>query len=167
MEKVAERPCSCDVLAYLKDGRIKRLESEVARLKGLVGFMSGSDARGAVPLPLAPVASALRMAPKGFDVLFPCVYFLMAGDAVVYVVQTKQLPVRLCDHRKYGKVFDRVFFLPVDASEMEMIEFAFIERLKPSLNGKGFGKKFKTDGVLERLGFPPLESRAEIGAANG
>ncbi len=76
------------------------------------------------------------------DWIKPCVYFLLRKDEVVYVGQTKCLPVRVEQHRKGDattepKVFDRVMFLCVDETRLGWVERQYILRLKPFYNVSG------------------------------
>lgn len=64
------------------------------------------------------------------------VYFLSHGDEVVYVGQTSDVMERvrlhLQDERVSGpKAFDRVFFLEVDALDLDAYEGALIRALNP------------------------------------
>lgn len=73
------------------------------------------------------------------DFVRPCVYFLMRGSECVYVGQTTNLPVRVSAHRRGTKHtpvkdFDRVFFVYVEAKDLNEVESDFIKRLKPIYN---------------------------------
>jgi hypothetical protein len=63
-----------------------------------------------------------------------CVYFLLRGDEVVYVGQTVCLGSRLGGHRVDGRLFDRVFYVPVANDDLDEVETAMIARLQPKLN---------------------------------
>jgi len=69
----------------------------------------------------------------------PCVYFLMQGEEVVYVGQTNCLPDRIIWHRRDKKVFDGVWFLPVDAGDLVLLEGRYIDRFRPRYNKTGKG----------------------------
>jgi excisionase family DNA binding protein len=93
------------------------------------------------------IASASRTSPlslRGIDGLQAFgmppqasgIYFLCDGEEVVYVGQSVDVYSRVLQHRR-SKQFDRVFWWPVPASELDKIEGAFIRTLKPRLNGPG------------------------------
>jgi len=62
------------------------------------------------------------------------VYFLTAGDRVVYVGQTTCIASRIADHIGGHKTFDRCLFLPVPRRDLNDVEGAFIRALRPPLN---------------------------------
>lgn len=62
------------------------------------------------------------------------VYFLCQGDDVLYIGQSVDIHARVLEHRA-TKQFDRMFFWPTPASELDRVEGALIRILKPVLNG--------------------------------
>ena len=63
------------------------------------------------------------------------VYFLCKGDSVVYVGQTTNIGQRITQHRsKKQKDFDSVWFIKMEAMEMNHAEKAFIKALRPHTN---------------------------------
>lgn len=89
--------------------------------------------------------------------VYPCgVYFLCQGDDVVYVGQATSPARRVASHYEDGKVFDRVFMIPVPIESLIQVEGAFIRMLKPPLNG---GKnRLKSDHLTCAGGNPQLDS---------
>ncbi len=86
----------------------------------------------AVPLCLAMVASRLCEF-HSLDVP-PCVYFLISGDIVRYVGQSRNLPSRIVQHRQDGKSWERVLFIPILEADLNRVEAEWIKALQPSLN---------------------------------
>jgi hypothetical protein len=71
----------------------------------------------------------------------PCVYFLCAGDEVIYVGQSITLAGRISTHMcEAVKNFDRVFFLPVDPVDLDDVERALIKALRPVENKQQIAK---------------------------
>jgi len=67
----------------------------------------------------------------------PGVYFLCKNESVVYVGQSITPSSRVASHAtSYGKDFDRVYLLPVPISELNNVEAAFINHLKPKYQGR-------------------------------
>ena len=66
----------------------------------------------------------------------PGVYFLCKGDEVVYVGQSVAPGSRIAGHAsdRY-KDFDRVYLLPVPGYELNNVEGAFIQHLRPPQQG--------------------------------
>lgn len=94
-----------------------------------------------IPEQLTEVADKLR----GYDDIPPCVYFLINFGVIVYVGQTKHLPVRLHQHRRGAKgdppkEFNRVVYLPVDPAMLDQAEAYYIKLLEPILNKAGVSK---------------------------
>jgi hypothetical protein len=63
------------------------------------------------------------------------VYFLRHKNETVYVGQSVSVHARVATHKKSGKQFDEVLFLPCEKQELNNLEGFFIRLLKPSLNG--------------------------------
>lgn len=87
------------------------------------------------PLPLAAVQDRLCEYPS-CD-LPPCVYFLISDSAVTYVGQSRNLSVRLAQHRQNGKSWDKVLYMPVLECDLLRVETEWIAALNPSLNRAG------------------------------
>ena len=66
----------------------------------------------------------------------PCVYFLVKGEAVVYIGKTVNIQARIEHHKKdENKDFDDVFFIPAkDEQEMDALERKLIRAFEPPLN---------------------------------
>jgi hypothetical protein len=62
------------------------------------------------------------------------VYFLYLKGALQYIGQSAEPSNRLVNHRKAGKVFDRVFLLPVPSFMLARVEGAMIRKFRPPLN---------------------------------
>jgi hypothetical protein len=62
------------------------------------------------------------------------VYFLYLKGALQYIGQSTDPSGRLAQHRKMGKMFDRVFCLPVPNFMLARVEGALIRLLKPPMN---------------------------------
>ena len=79
----------------------------------------------------------LKQVPDNYE---PVVYFLALRDEVVYVGQSISVIARTKDHRRDGKIFDRVYGIPCPRNELDYLENKFIKTLKPILN-KTFDKE--------------------------
>jgi len=65
------------------------------------------------------------------------VYFLVSGNEVVYVGQSKTVFQRIETHRRdRSKLFDRVCFIPCDEAILDVLESLYIHTLRPRLNGR-------------------------------
>lgn len=62
------------------------------------------------------------------------VYFLYLKGALQYIGQSTDPSGRLAQHRKMGKMFDRIFVLPVPSFMLARVEGALIRLLRPPLN---------------------------------
>jgi hypothetical protein len=68
---------------------------------------------------------------------FPAVYFLILGNDIVYVGETKNLFARIGAHRMKNHIpFNDVFWMPapVEAKERRRLESLFIRLCKPRYN---------------------------------
>lgn len=76
----------------------------------------------------------LQQVPKyGFN---SGVYFLCWGTEVVYVGQSTNPSTRIASHvSEAKKIFDRVYLLPVPEHDLNNVEGAFIDALKPKYQG--------------------------------
>jgi hypothetical protein len=70
------------------------------------------------------------------DRAVPGIYFLIRGTEIVYVGQSKNLPVRIQQHRrKNGMEFDRFTVYPCAASLLDKMEQHYIAMFRPPYNG--------------------------------
>lgn len=84
----------------------------------------------------------------------PCVYFLVRLGVVVYVGSSVNLAARIPGHRRAGKVFDEIFYVPTERRDMLRIEQALIQALRPKLNRHRRKKpSIGHRAVLEQIGF--------------
>lgn len=74
------------------------------------------------------------------------VYFLVNDERIVYVGQSTNLLMRVCDHARQGRIkFQSFAYLVCDSKELDALESAYIFRFKPKENGFiGGGKRFAT-----------------------
>lgn len=100
----------------------------------------GSVPSNPVPTTLSDVAN-LRDITEVIH-LCPGIYFLCLGDEVVYVGQSVSPANRISGH--IDKEFDRVLFLPWPRDDLDRIESAWIDMLKPRLN--------RSPGAIRSLG---------------
>lgn len=69
------------------------------------------------------------------DRAVPGIYFLIRGTAIVYVGQSKNLPVRIHQHRRENeKAFDQFAVYPCDASLLDKMEQHYIAMFRPPYN---------------------------------
>ncbi len=88
--------------------------------------------RKEVPLSLAAIHERLCECPA--VEVPPCIYFLIANEAVAYVGQTRNLAARLLQHSRDGKCWERVLFMPIPEAELLRVEAHWITALQPPLN---------------------------------
>lgn len=101
-----------------------------------------------IPTQLKFMASALQQLP----VATPSgVYFLCLGNEIVYVGQSLNPYQRIGGHVVSGKKFDRIFFIPVPAAELDWMESVMIHTLKPALNGRHDNGEFVAPIPRNRL----------------
>lgn len=63
------------------------------------------------------------------------IYFLVAGENVLYVGQTIQVELRIVRHLTVGEIpFNRVFWIEVSYSDLDLVEGALIRSLWPPHN---------------------------------
>jgi hypothetical protein len=72
----------------------------------------------------------------GID-LPPAVYFLIDGETVLYVGQSRNLAARLARHGASGRRWERTLFLPVPESELLRVEREWIRTVRPPWNRAG------------------------------
>jgi hypothetical protein len=70
---------------------------------------------------------------EAFEPAFSGVYFLCKDGGIVYVGQSKNIPVRLAEHRK-RKTWDSAKIMRVPEPLLDLVEWYWMERLKPKLN---------------------------------
>lgn len=65
----------------------------------------------------------------------PCgIYFLISGQSVVYVGQSRTVMSRLASH--FARIrFSRFAFLPVEERYLDIVESIYIHLLRPKFNG--------------------------------
>lgn len=98
-----------------------------------------------------------RLRPVPIHAMPPGVYFLIVGEEVVYVGQSLTPMTRVQEHM-LDKHFDRAYLLPVPPDRLNAVETAFIQHLKPALNGSPGVKFVDVVAVLESYGM--LEGKA-------
>ncbi len=67
------------------------------------------------------------------------VYFLISGREVQYIGQARDVDVRLSQHWKDGKRWERVTVIECDLKHLDLVESAYIHRFQPPLNGRQRG----------------------------
>lgn len=98
-----------------------------------------------VPTVLTMVRDRLCEWP-GID-LPPCVYFLIDGEAVLYIGQSRNLAARLVQHSHNGRQWQRALFLPIPESELLRVEREWIRTVRPPWNRAGFSED-SGDGMM-------------------
>lgn len=71
----------------------------------------------------------------------PTVYFLHSKNEVVYVGQTKNLVQRLATHERSDMKWDLATHLHVEKRMLSIVEYEFIERLRPRYNKMGLRRE--------------------------
>jgi len=64
----------------------------------------------------------------------PCIYFLISNRCIAYVGQSINLPSRLDEHRRSGKSWERVLWIPCPEAHLQDVEQFWIRHIKPPLN---------------------------------
>lgn len=100
---------------------------------GIIIERTGDPVAGSVPRELAAVPSLMDI--TNYD-LGPGIYFLCQDGEVIYIGQSIRPLSRIATHSS-EKTFDRVFFLKLPRSDLDLIEGSLIRTLKPSGNGNG------------------------------
>lgn len=82
------------------------------------------------------------------------IYFLIDGDEVVYVGQTKKIHNRVLEHKK-DKKFTRINWIQVIKNELDIVESYYILLLKPKYN-KTMGNRsfFDVKSISSQFGLP-------------
>jgi predicted GIY-YIG superfamily endonuclease len=62
------------------------------------------------------------------------IYFLILRDEIVYVGQSTNILLRIAEHQKQGKVFDRFSFVLVPADHLDEHEAEYIVKFSPRGN---------------------------------
>jgi len=86
-----------------------------------------------------------------FDPIEPCLYFLMDGDHVVYVGQTRSFHLRMYQHKNGeastpAKVFNRVKYEVMDRNELDKAEAWHMLKHMPKYN-----RQLRLKGQLNML----------------
>lgn len=135
MAKVQIRPIppTSKTFGTMDEARQWAEETEAAfkERKGLYivnGGLSVPSAKKA-PLTKAAVLKLPRLEPRSAQ----GVYFLFRGDECVYVGKSKQVHVRIREHR-LDKVFDSYSWIPCEAGDLDRSERFYVELLHPEYN---------------------------------
>jgi transcriptional regulator with XRE-family HTH domain len=75
----------------------------------------------------------LNMSRNKNELIYPCVYFLIKDDKIVYVGQTHNGLKRIIEHNG-KKDFDRYSVLPCNISKLNKLEEKYILRYRPKYN---------------------------------
>jgi len=67
------------------------------------------------------------------------VYLLLLNEEIVYVGASLEMPERVNAHRRNGRPFDRVVYIPTAADEREVLEQILIRAINPPQNRNGRG----------------------------
>lgn len=78
------------------------------------------------------------------------VYFLINNGNIIYVGQSNCLVGRIYSH-KLDKVFDYVFTIQVPANSMSLLEYYYINKIKPYINLAGINGSVIIDLILSML----------------
>ena len=62
------------------------------------------------------------------------VYFMVKDDAIVYIGKSLDIQLRLLMHKGNDRDYDRVWYIPCDAADLDDLEKAAILTLLPPLN---------------------------------
>ena len=86
-----------------------------------------------------------------FELIEPCLYFLMDGDEVVYVGQTRSFHLRMYQHKNGeastpAKVFNRVKYEVMDRNELDKAEAWHMLKHMPKYN-----RQLRLKGQLNML----------------
>lgn len=67
------------------------------------------------------------------------VYILMNKGSILYIGQTQDLNMRIAQHRKSGKAFDKILFMPCHKDDHDAIEGDLIREFEPERNRNARG----------------------------
>lgn len=109
-----------------------RREARLARRAVRAAMLRAAAPAKCVPPCLSRFAGRLIEQPIPSEG-WPCVYFLLSNNTVVYVGQTKCLSMRIAFHATTGKSFDRVLAMEV-RKDISAVEQDLIRELLPPLN---------------------------------
>lgn len=127
----AEDAARRDARAYASDLRqqIAELEQRLAALRRMETLNAASAAiTGSTLLRVDEIAQAALPWNRASGV-----YFLLDGNDVVYVGQSKNVYTRISEHA--DKQFDRYAFVPCPVESLDVLESLYIHCLRPRLNG--------------------------------
>ena len=68
------------------------------------------------------------------DIDVPGVYFLIKDNEIMYVGISYSIQARLLQHKKSGKIFDRISHIEIPVLVMESVESVYIHALNPPWN---------------------------------
>jgi len=113
-----------------------RLRQEIAALENRLAALTRHEEMGRTALRLT--SRALLRTEEIVAQAMPCtltsgVYFLVYGDEVVYVGQSRSVFARVSSH--VDKTFDRFAFVPCSHAMLDQLESLYIHVLRPKLNG--------------------------------
>lgn len=80
------------------------------------------------------------------------IYFLWdQDDALLYVGQSLSMAARVLNHSRYGTKHATATFLEVPPPLLDYIEYAYIQALRPPINGKYLAMQWDKREDLEKL----------------
>lgn len=84
------------------------------------------------------------------------IYFLMDKSEVVYIGQSINIDLRIAQHKRTDKEFDRTLYLECGAKELDLLEAAHIQEYQPRYN--------KVNNFL--IGFEKIKDRLKKETGN-
>lgn len=146
-----------DIVKWAKENLVRAQKEQPLKIE--VKVIVAEAARPAdVPLVLSQMSSMLKVYP--WREAASAVYFLVKGEDVVYVGQSRNLSYRITTHSS-GKEFDRVFYIPVPSASLNDVESALIRTIRPKLN-ETCKKPSTEDDLLSIQNFCHPRVQAEI-----
>lgn len=80
------------------------------------------------------------------------VYMLYREGELIYIGRSTELPRRITNHRRSGRVFDEVNAIPCDAKTADWLEAELVRVFSPPENIKRFDRRSRrVEGALEGL----------------
>lgn len=139
-----------------------KLDNEITFERHRLGLaLASTELTGATMLTEAEI---VRSAQPLSQANYSGVYFLIHGEAVVYVGQSVNVITRIATHQTEGrKTFDRYAYVPCPPHLLDTMESLYIHALRPPLNGR-FGKSGTPYAPLsldmvQNLAFPTYDAR--------
>lgn len=80
----------------------------------------------------------------------PGIYFLYLGDRLQYIGQSVEPSARIIQHKRKGKKFDRVMFLPTPRHDLLRVESELIKKHRPPLNGLPSSNVAEKNPIFDR-----------------